>query len=423
MQISVFTPVHKPDAVALSRAAKSLQAQTLQPDEWIILLNGEAATSDWQPEQILPHFARVFVSKNEAGNIGLLKSECCEKALGQILVELDYDDELTPTALQAIHKEFLEKPIAVFVYSNFAEVNPDGSPFEYSPAYGWQSREFGALTQMVAFPETAHYMRRIEWAPNHVRAFMRFAYMQVGGYDTTLAVGDDHDLICRFYLTFGEEGFSHIDQCLYIYHRHADNTSLGKRNAEVQAQVELNYIKYSEAMYLRWAKDNNLLCLDLGGRFNCPEGYKSVDLLDADFIFDLNKPWPFSAYSVGVIRAYHILEHLDDPIHFFNEAYRVLSHGGFLLLEVPSVSGGGAAAYGDPTHKHFFHPHTLDYFTNEQFSRFIRPQYTGRFQEARKVEYLWQNPERWIISAHFIALKGVYDDRSCGPRFDKLNLY
>jgi SAM-dependent methyltransferase len=413
MTISVFTPIHRPDAVSLHRAAKSLQAQTRKPDEWIILLNGEAATADWQPSEFLPSFARVHVS-TQTGNVGALKSECCRIASGEILVELDYDDELTPDALDVIHREFEDKPDAVFVYSNFAEVNPDGSPFEYGAAYGWRKREFGNLTQMVAFPETAQYMRRIEWAPNHVRAFMRSAYMEVGGYDTALAVGDDHDLICRFYLAYGEDGFSHIDRCLYIYHRHDGNTSLGKRNAEVQAQVERNYIKYSEAMYLRWAKDNDLLCLDLGGRFNCPDCYESVDLLDADHIADLNKDWPFSDDSAGVIRAYHVLEHLDDTIHFFNEAFRVLAPGGFLLIEVPSVSGGGAAAFGDPTHKRYFHPHTFDYFTDEQFARFIRPQYNGLFQEARKVEYLWQNPERWIISAHLIALKGFYNERWCG---------
>jgi ubiquinone/menaquinone biosynthesis C-methylase UbiE len=165
---------------------------------------------------------------------------------------------------------------------------------------------------------------------------------------------------------------------------------------------------------MRWAIDNGLACYDLGGRIDRQQGYLSVDLLDADVIADLEKPWPFPDNSVGVLRAYHLLEHLADTIHFFNEAYRVLAPGGFLLIEVPSVNGAGA--FGDPTHRKFFNLLTFEYFTNEQYARFIQPQYTGRFQKARVVEYWWQNPKIPVISAQLIALKGWYDERWCGEK-------
>jgi len=157
------------------------------------------------------------------------------------------------------------------------------------------------------------------------------------------------------------------------------------------------------------------LKLDLGGRFNAPPGFTTVDLLDADIIMDLEKPWDaIEDNSVGILRAYHILEHLHDPIHFFNEAYRVLVPGGLLMLEVPSTEGAGA--FSDPTHVKFFNLLSFEYYTNEQYAKFIRPQYKGKFQVSRLVQYNWSNPNIPIVSGQFIALKGWYDLKWAGVR-------
>ena len=407
MTITVFTPIHKYNEEYFHDLHLSVHRQTFTDYEWIILLNGEAVEEETTIRKLAP-WARIVVT-DKTGNVGALKAMCCELAKGEILVELDYDDQLVGTALEEVAKAFQDQQVQ-FAYSNFVEQR-NGESRTYGAAYGWQSRKFFDMMQNVSFPEQAHYMRRIEWAPNHVRAFRKSAYDKLK-YDETLAVGDDHDLVCKFYVEYGERGFKHIDECLYIYRLHEENTC-STRNAEVQRQVDLNYQKYAEKMYLRWAKDNGLLALDLGGRFNCPEGYKSVDLMDADYIVDLEKPWSaFADNSVGVLRAYHLLEHLDDTIHFFNEAFRILAPGGFLLIEVPSVKGDGA--FADPTHKKFFNTLSFEYFTNENQARFIRPQYKGRFQKARVVEYWWSNPRIPVISAQLIALKGWYDERWCG---------
>lgn len=415
--ITVFTPLHKYDAATFEDIRKSLAEQTNHDFEWLILLNGEALKDEEKVQRHASGLARIERT-NTTGNIGLLKSICCELAMGDILVELDYDDLLTEHAIETISKVFSEHPEVVFAYSNsveFEDTLASGKDKLFGEQYGWRSRPYKQWRQQVAFPESAHYYRRIEWAPNHVRCFRKTAYKSIGGYDKSLEVGDDHDLVCRFYIVFGSKGFKHIDDCLYFYRVHSGNTCNGSnRNREIQEQVDKNYVKHAEHMYKKWAKDLGLLCLDLGGRFGCPEGYQSVDLLDADYIADLNKPWPFEDDSVGVLRAYHILEHLDDPIHFFNETYRVLAPGGFILLEVPSVKGDGA--FADPTHKKFFNTLSFEYYTNERYAKYIRPQYTGKFQKARLVEYWWDEPKIPIISAQLIALKGWYDGRWCGAR-------
>lgn len=414
MTITVFTPVHKNDPDKLNELYLSLAAQTRPVHEWVILLNGEARNAEIQPRE---NWIKIFRTDTTA-NIGALKAECCDLATGDILVEVDYDDQLTVNALQEIEFAF-ESPDVVFFYSNCVEYKADGSFNIYGEQYGWKTRPFGPngeMPQLVAFPPKAQYLRRIEWAPNHVRAFRKTAYQQIGGYDRNLAVGDDHDLICRFYIAFGQYGFFHFDNCLYLYRVHEGNTCNGQnRNAEIQHQVDANYCRHAEQMYIRWAKDNNLMRIDLGGRIGCPPAYLSVDLFDADVIQDLNAArWDFEDDSVGVIRAYHVLEHLDDPVNFFNEAYRILAPGGFLLIEVPSVNGMGA--FGDPTHRKYFNLLTFEYFTNRRYARYIQPDYQGRFQKARVVEYMWTDPPIPVISAQLIALKGWYAERWCGEK-------
>ncbi len=409
MKLSIYTPVHKITPY-LHELRASIDAQDWQGEkEWVIVLNGEAR--DAEPFEQAPDYVKL-IRADQTGNIGWLKALAVSHCRGEILVEVDHDDLLTPDALRWIAQAF-ESAQVQCAFSNFREFLPDGTENIYSPAYGWHSRELsGGGTQMVAFPALPQYLRRIEWAPNHVRAFRADGYRKVGGYDTALEVGDDHDLLCRFFLKFGEKGFAHIDRCLYHYRVHPNNTSNGaNRNAAVQAQVDINYCRYTEAMFLHWAKENALDCLDLGGRFNSPGEYASVDLQDADVIADLTNPWPFANNSVGVLRAYHVLEHLPDTIHFFNEAYRVLAPGGLLLIEVPSTNH--PAAFADPTHVKFFNTLSFDYFTTEAKARLIRPHYTGRFQKSRIVEYAWPDGTL-VVSAQMIALKGWYDNRFCG---------
>lgn len=420
MKVSIFTPVHKIDIVTLYELFLSIDKQLYVEDfEWIILLNGEANTQYNYETLLTEHFHSASWVKiyrtDTTGNIGALKAECCELAQGEILIEVDYDDTLTANAIHKIEEVFDNNPNTQFAYSNCWEFLPNGATnTPYGTQYGWKTKDYiFGRTQMVSFPALPQYLRRIEWSPNHVRAFRKSAYQAVGGYDRSIAVGDDHDLICRFYRHFGQNGFAHIDDVLYHYRVHPNNTSNGQnRNAEVQIQVDINYQRHAEAMFLKWAINQGLIALDLGGRFNCPEGYASVDLLDAHHIADLTVTWPFEDDSVGVLRAYHILEHLPDTIHFFNEAFRVLAPGGLLLIEVPSTNGKGA--FSDPTHISFFNDLSFEYFTNENYARFIRPQFKGKFQKSRIVEYNWQDPNIPIVSAQMICLKGWYEENWCG---------
>lgn len=419
--VSIFTPCHNYNHFYLKKLISSCLNQKYKKFELILLLNGKALEFYTEICQELSQYEFIRVERCEqTGNVGMLKGIACSMANGEILVELDHDDFLSPDALKRIVAEF-DKQSVHFVYSNCAEFKRVGEKIEYltpySTEYGWKYRADVDKEgiQTVSFPPSSQYMRSLLWAPNHVRSFRNSSYRNVGGYNETMDVADDFDLMCRFYTEYGENGFKHIDDLLYYYRSHSDQTwHSPEKNERIQKLVDNLYIKHGENMFLKWSEDNNLMSLDLGGRFNngVNPAYKSVDLLDADIIADLNERWPWEDNTVGVIRAYHLLEHLPDTIHFFNEAFRVLAPGGFLLIEVPSTSGSGAMS--DPTHIKFFNLRSFEYFTTNNLAKFIRPQYKGKFQKARMTEFFWDNSDVSVISVHMIAFKGWYEQRWCG---------
>ena len=226
--ITVFTPIHRLDNESLHSLCKSLSIQTNADFEWVVMLNGPILLSGSKSSlkklhEIIGGYdinARILTSSTK-NNIGALKAECCENAAGSILVELDYDDLLTHNALQVIQEAFDTSSEVNFFYSNCWEFTQEGNTNElYGAYYGWKNKPYMSEMQNVSFPALPQYLRRIEWSPNHVRAFRRLAYEQVGGYDKTIEVGDDHDLMCRFYLTFGEAAFYDYDDVLYHYRVH-----------------------------------------------------------------------------------------------------------------------------------------------------------------------------------------------------------
>ncbi len=404
--LSIITPLHKPYERYIRECYESFRDQ--KSWEWIVVENaGGKLPDDIKAD---PRVRTVTASDEEGYNsIGRLKAFGASHASGDILVELDGDDLLTPDALATIKSVFVDSSVAM-AYSNSAHFDANWKSSGYSDYYGWRSRPFfyqgHELIEMIAFPCNAEMMRRIEWAPNHVRAWRRAAYDKIGGHNSALKVGDDHDLCCRFFITYGPKAIRHIDRCLYLYRTHAAN-SCNLYNAEVQAQTDKNYLEYSRRIIIRQAQDDKLAMLDLGGRLNAWPGFTTVDRFDADVNTDLNEAWPFPDNSVGVLRASHIFEHLRNPVHTMNEAYRVLAPGGWLLLEVPSTDGRGA--FQDPTHVSFWNANSLWYYTDRNFSRFI-PEYKGRFQLSRSVTWFPTEFERVnniaILQADLIALKG-----------------
>ncbi len=369
MKLSVFTPSH--NTKFLEEAYKSIKDQPF--DEWVILLNNGAESIRFLDERVKVFYAPI----DTPPYVGALKKMACELVTGDILLELDHDDLLLPGAVEKVKKVFAENSDVGFVYSNCVEMNMDGTPRErYSEDYGWRYRSYdNDLSEYVAFAPTPASVSRIWYAPNHLRAFRRDVYNLAGGYDATMRVLDDQDLMSRMYQV---ASFKHIDEPLYIYRVHGDNAWL-QYNKEIQDNVYRLYDQYIEDLCLTWAKREGFLSLDLGGRFHKDPRYVSVDLKGSDETADLNYSWPFPDGSVGLVRANDVFEHLVDPIHTMRELYRVLTPGGYALIRVPSTDGRGA--FQDPTHKSFWNENSFLYYTDRRWAKYIDT--PVRFQATR----------------------------------------
>jgi O-antigen biosynthesis protein len=404
--ISVFTPLSFTGNRYIEAAWETLQAQTYQDFEWVVLENHGGKL----PRHIR-NDPRVKCSTNlQLKGIGALKRATCKLASGEILFELDHDDLLHETALEKAHEAIITRG-ADFAYSDTAEFFDESwAPNVYRIDCGWtsypvtfQGHELLAQPQP---PPTPQNLRKVEWSPNHFRAFKTESYWKVGGHDASLEVADDHDLIVRMYLAGMR--FEHVPECLYFYRIHSQQTTnASQKNALIQEIDWQVYDRHITPLADRFADSNQLRKIDLCGGIDPRSGYEPFDLRLGH---DLNDRWPLEDNTVGVIRAMDALEHLRSPIHTMNEAHRVLAPGGFLLVEVPSTDGRGA--FQDPTHVSFWNPNSFWYYTREQQRRYVSG-VTARFQVSRIRQF---HPSRWheehqipYVQAHLIALKDGYE--------------
>jgi glycosyltransferase involved in cell wall biosynthesis len=403
MKISIFTPTHS--SKYLSRLYDSIKNQTYKNYEWIIVPNN-GATIPFQIDDKTKIHPTV-----SAGNIGLLKKYACSFTTGEILVEVDHDDELFPNALEEIAAAFQNNKNIDFVYSNFCDVKKDYVPKTFEEIYGWKSRPCKFrnynLIETIAFQPDPRSISKVWFAPNHVRAWKKSFYDKIGGHDESLDILDDHDLICRTYI---HGNMHHIDKPLYVYHLHEGNTCYGDKNAKIQEQTLAIHDKYIYQLVEKWCDLNGLRKIDLCGGFSKPDGYESVDLNNGDICADLDQQWPFEDGTVGLFRAHDAIEHIKSHVHTMKEAYRCLAPNGWFLTMTPSTDGRGA--FQDPTHVSFWNSNSFFYYCKAEQAKYIGT--PVRFQLNRIKNYF---PNSWCELHNIVYVKAdllKFDGRTPG---------
>lgn len=270
--VSVFTPAYR-SGVRIQRPYTSLQLQTYNNWEWIIV---DDSDDDGQTFRMLSAMARkdhrigAFKSHAHTGNIGQVKRWACRLANGQILVELDHDDELTPNCLSDIVGAFAhydgsspERPRAGFVYTDFAEIFADGSPFTYGDDWGlgygsyrwekWGAQVYAIANSCSINPKT---IRHIVSAPNHARAWRRDCYDQIGGHGRNIHVVDDYELMVR---TFLDTRMVRVPRLGYLQWRNppgsiAKGNTHQERNKEIQRLTRAFSQRYEPAIHARFVE-------------------------------------------------------------------------------------------------------------------------------------------------------------------------
>ena len=100
---------------------------------------------------------------------------------------------------------------------------------------------------------------------------------------------------------------------------------------------------------------------------------------------------PFAPASFDVVSAFHVLEHVPDPVAVVRRMLEWLAPGGVAVIEVPNAGGLGAALFGRawsgielPRHLYQFTPESLDRVVERAGGRTI-----WRWHQAKPRYYLW----------------------------------
>jgi len=408
MKFSIITPEHDPGNIPfLLELFDCVLNQTYKDWEWILYLNNKIQV-EHIPDQIKNHpQVIVFRTHDTDTNIGAIKNAAFSIGTGDVLVEVDHDDLITPDCLEELKKAYESDPEVGFVYSDNAVLQMEGEFIPYDSSGGWTWREFEwkgqTLPAMHSFEPTAQALSYIWYAPDHVRSWRKEVYIEVGGHNPELSICDDHELMMRTYLI---TKMKRVPKVLYIYRITGNNTWL-ERNEAIQVKTVDLFREYGQRLAERDAQHRGLLCVDIGGGLNPYPGYHTVDIREtADTVADLNNGIPLPDNSVGVLNASHILEHLEDKTKIMGEIHRVLAHGGWAFIEVPSTDGRGA--FQDPTHVSYWNENSFLYYTDKYLGDFIDND-SIRFQEFRKETYYpneWmQNLQVLVTTAWLTAVK------------------
>ena len=420
MKFSIITPEHDPGNIPnLLELFECVINQTYKNWEWVLYLNNKI-NIEHIPNEIKNHpQVVVFRTHDENKNIGAIKNAAFSIGTGDILVEVDHDDLITPDCLEELKKAYESDSEVGFVYSDNAVLQEDGEFIPYGEDGGWTWREFEwkgqTLKAMHSFEPSAQSLSYIWYAPDHVRSWRKEVYENVGGHDVEYSICDDHQLMIRTYL---QTKMKRIPKVLYIYRITGDNTWL-ERNEQIQIKTVDLCREFGQQLAERDAELRGLLCVDIGGGLNPYPGYHTIDIREtADTIADLNDGIPLPDNSVGVLNASHILEHLHDKTKIMGEIYRVLAHGGWAFIEVPSTDGRGA--FQDPTHVSYWNENSFLYYTDKYLADFVDND-TIRFQEFRKETYY---PNEWMQNLNVLVttawLTAVKDDSIRYPHVLKI---
>lgn len=255
MNISVITPTYNTPPEILARTWASLKRQSYKNWEWVIWDDStkpETWAQIWGFCADERYTVKAHRSLTHSGSIGQVKRQAFMVAEGDVLLELDHDDELTPDALQLVADAFANKPVG-FAYSDWCEINelgestryPEGWAFGYGDHY-WDHEH--NVWVMKAPPINTMTLSHIVSAPNHLRAWRASTYRGIGGHDPLLEVADDYDLVVR---TLLHTDYTHLPAMLYKQHI-STKTAQRQKNALIQSTVQRLSAQYKEQILAKF---------------------------------------------------------------------------------------------------------------------------------------------------------------------------
>jgi len=260
--VSIFTAAHR-TGPKIDRPHSSLLSQSYTNWEWVIYDDSpdDGKTFD-ELRELARRDHRISVHRGDRalGSIGEVKRRACALTTGDLLLELDHDDELLPHALSHLVEAHRTYPDAGFFYSDCADIFESGENAKFPDGWGFgfgsYRSEFhkGAPYLVANSPEVnSKTIRHIVSAPNHFRAWTRSAYFAAGGYSPELHTCEDYELILR---TFLSTRMCHIKRWGYIqyYNNESSGNTQRTRNPEIQRLVRAFMLHHNASIHERFVE-------------------------------------------------------------------------------------------------------------------------------------------------------------------------
>lgn len=258
--VSIFTASYR-SKDKIQRPYRSLLNQTYTNWEWVIVDDSGDEEETYNNVLLTLDDPRVrrYRQDSRNGYIGAIKRYAAGLCTGEILVEVDHDDDLTPDCLEKIVKAFKENPDCGFAFGDCTEVYAENNHAHW---YGWDCGYGYSLYYRVWVHKMNRWqnvqkhttingntLRHLVGMPNHPRAWTRDCYHLVGGHREELLVADDYDMLIRTFLC---TKYVAIPDLLYIQYRNkgGDNSTF-LRNKQIQILVKELKNYYHNRIYTK----------------------------------------------------------------------------------------------------------------------------------------------------------------------------
>lgn len=260
--VSVLVPSHN-HAAFVAAAIESVAAQTLPPDELIVIDDGSRDESPAVVERALAQIShiRTALAVRPARGISQTRNDLAAAARGDVLAFLDSDDRFAPTRLARL----LDRPVDRDRFLAFSGVGfrlegagpgvaQEQEQEQERGAHAWLPVAYAArLAEAASLPTAGFALLRSNLAITASNIVVgRGLFDRVGGFAPGLAISQDWDFLLRC-LPFTEPVF--VPEPLVEYRIHATNTS---RDARGTARGEVKQVFGTVAGWCQAATDNPL---------------------------------------------------------------------------------------------------------------------------------------------------------------------
>lgn len=273
--ISFITPIYNTKE-KLYNTYKSLQNQTYNNWEWVLINDSTDGGKTLKiAEEISKKDPRVIVYdfRNKSnGNIGEVKYRGFMLAKGFILAELDHDDLLVPWCAEDLYKAAKKHPECGFFFGDTAEVNEAWESMTYGEGFAlgygsYRDEDYFGTNLKVANQQNINpkTIRHIVGVPNHIRAWRRKTYLEIGGHNRGLTIADDYELLVRTFLNTIFCKIPKLSYIQFIYNNETGRNTHDLSRADIQRRVATIANHYNEKIKKRfeelglidWAYEEN----------------------------------------------------------------------------------------------------------------------------------------------------------------------